>query len=411
MTTRALLILAAALAGCPTADPDGDRVQPPDDDDDTELEANWSGSVTWWSDDSPAVGLTVGLGGRTTETDADGAWALPGPDEGPVQIDHYDDGNVRSGIGCGGPHEQVLYDFGGAGVDGSTAVRFEVEGWTEATSIEIAFVYGAETTEGTTTVSRWIAAGDLTDEGDGVAATTMTVTPHDWLVAVFAEVDTGALARVSIVETGPVEDGEVAVVAGALSSDGVVQATWDGKTRSGVANLRMSQRIPVPRDRTLSITTFDRAPTGDALPVGLYLPEGGTAELRANANLNDVWGCSSASASQSGLELGEGDTLSLPPFVDPMSVEPSTGEWGARPGLALGELDPSLEPAFVSISLGGAGGFWSTYSDLTCGLPDTLTFPSEWEDLSVGDFVYASAYIGLEGGSLSCSNFGEVQPL
>jgi len=411
MTTRALLILAAALAGCPTADPDEDRVQPPDDDDD-EIEANWSGSVLWYPADTPAVGMTIGLDGRTTETNVNGLWALPGPDEGPVQIDHYEaDGDVRSAIGCDAPVEQTLYDFGSSGGEGEAAVRFEVQGWSEATAIELSFVYGAETSAGSWTSTRWIAAGDLTDEGDGVAATTMSVTPHDWLVAVVQELEDGALARINMVETGPVADGGLGVVAASLSGDGIVQATWDGDTRAGVSNLRVSQIIPVPHDRLLSITAFNRAPTGDALPMGLYLPDGDTASLSASATLDDVWGCSFASARHSGLSLDVGETLSLDPFLDPLAIEPSTGEWGSRPGLAVGAIDPDADPDYVSLYIGTPDGSWTVSSDLACGLPDTLTYPSEWDDLSVGDFVYASSYLSLANGSLSCTNYGEVQPL
>lgn len=411
MTTRALLILAAALAGCPTADPDEDRVQPPDDDDD-DVEANWSGSVLWYPDDAPAVGVTVGLGGRTTETDVNGQWALPGPDEGPVQIDHYeDDGDVRSAIGCAGPVEQTLYDFGSSGIAGDAAVRFEVQGWTEATSIELALVYGAETDTGSWYAIRRIAAGGLTDEGDGVAATTMSTQPFDYLVAVASELEGGALARLSVVEAGPVADGELGIVTASLSNDGIVQGTWDGETRSGVSNLRLTQSISIPQDRTVTITALDRAPTGDPLPVGLYLPEGGTAALSATASLDDVWGCGGASAQRSGLSLDAGGTLRIDPFLDPLAIEPRTGEWGSRPDLAIAPLDPDVETDSVSISLITPIGSWRTTSDFACGLPEALTYPVEWDDLSVGDFVFARSYVSLEDGSLSCTNFGEVQPL
>ena len=127
--------------------------------------------------------------------------------------------------------------------------------------------------------------------------------------------------------------------------------------------------------------------------------------------LDDVWGCGNATVNQFDLLIGSGETLGLRAVPDPVSIQPSTGQWGSRPSLALGVLDETLDVTSFSAFAGFEGQYWSVSADLECGPVEELTYPTEWDDLSVGDSTYASTTIGTNDSSLHCSNFGEVQPL
>lgn len=366
----------------------------------------WSGTVVDLAG-APRSGVSVALGPVTDISDEDGSFFLAGPLEGPVQIDAAPS-HVESSFACASPVTAATHLPRANPPARDVSVRINVTGWSDADAVWGELVNGFVDADGEG-VGRWSFARYNAALEDDTIVAMRRIEPGPWAAVLVYEGDRTGAQRAAFVPLGTSSAGDEITLDLELS-DTFSGATLDGQLPGEVDEVEIQQVFMVGGTR-LAMPLFFAEPDGAEMPVRLFLPDGGTAELDVGVLLNDNVACRPAVFTRRGVALAPGETLVVPDWVDPVPFAPEGGLWGTRPALTLNaDLTGVTEVRFKLDDQENNLG-WFARQTADCGLGMPLRYPRNVDPLVPGATPFLITELFGPDWTAQCVTEPDIAPL